>query len=97
MELDKNHIERVIQPSAELRQGSDARLRLDEIGPPNNYIFVWGIAYYDDGYGHRRFTRFCHRYKTDSMNVIENAHAPRTVSIIDADKGRYHETGNNAD
>ena len=62
------------------------------------YVFVWGIAHYDDGYGCRRFTRFCHRYAAASHNreVIHRRLVPKTVTIIDADKARYHTEGNDA-
>lgn len=57
---------------------------------PDAYCFVWGVAEYDDGYGGRRFTKFCHRYncKTDSFT------RDRVVSEADA---RQHEFGNEAD
>lgn len=79
---------RTIQPGAEMRQGcakSDWQSK-SVLGDNGNYIFVWGVVYYNDGY-ERRFTHFCHRYSVASLNVsLETKSAP----YIEAEKARYH-------
>jgi len=53
------------------------------------YCFVWGIAEYDDGFGERRFTKFCHRYNTSRKDFRS------TLQIPERD-ARQHEFGNDA-
>jgi hypothetical protein len=96
---DTQSATRVIQPGAEMRQGSD-ELNLRTIIDGQGYVFVWGVVYYEDGYSRRRFTRFCHRYAIEAVNrhvawLLDPA--LETRRIIDSDKARYHETGNEAD
>jgi hypothetical protein len=90
---------RVVQVETEMRQGSVTTMHLFDLRTTRRYIFVWGVAYYDDGYGSRRFTRFCHRYAVQAHNsdLDWEAQATRTRSLIDADKARYHPNGNDAD
>jgi hypothetical protein len=83
-----------------MRQGSKDTIKVAGIiENSEKYVFVWGITYYDDGYGVRRFTRFCHRYAVAGYNRGSNWNtlAGETQCIISADKARYHETGNEAD
>lgn len=100
---DKASGSRVMQPSVEIRQGSrDAPpiMRATTV-MPGKYFYVWGVVYYDDGYGCTRFTSFCHRYDAASRNDSTpelSMHGTRyRGSLIDADKARYHEKGNDAD
>jgi hypothetical protein len=55
-----------------------------------NALLVRGIVTYDDGFGNRRFTRFCHLYNTKA--VIGNGQ-PFTMSGKVAE---LHEFGNDA-
>jgi hypothetical protein len=96
---DPKNIDRAIQAGAEMRQGSWDRPSIREIlGAPDS-VFVWGIAHYDDGFGERRFTRFCHRYNVASRNrgVRWETKPSRTRLVFDRDKARYHTHGNDAD
>ena len=54
-----------------------------------NTLFVWGIVTYDDGFGKKRFTRFCHVYGT---KAIINRHDV----TLPAANARLHEYGNDA-
>lgn len=108
--IDDKPIDRVIQPGADMRQGSKKPyIPVSKLCTGGEYVYVWGVAYYDDGYDNRRFTRFCHRYSTASHNRevtadlsretlgVKFAGTLKTRSIIDADKARYHTNGNDAD
>lgn len=90
---------RTIQPGAQMRQGSQDYVSTTDYKFVDSYIFVWGIARYDDGYGKERFTRFCHRYSVASHDRawqrIENVNGRRI--IMDLEKARYHPKGNEAD
>ena len=99
VDKDTETVARAIQPGTEVRQGSVEKLPVTDLCNPGKYAFVWGITYYDDGYGSRRFTRFCHRYSTASYNRGTNWNLISSVtrSIIDSDKARYHTKGNDAD
>jgi hypothetical protein len=55
----------------------------------DGYCFVWGLVEYDDGYGKRRTTTFCHRY-----NCARDDFA--TSLSIDEIDARQHEFGNAA-
>jgi hypothetical protein len=55
-----------------------------------DYCFVWGAVEYDDGYGQRRFTHFCHRYNCKQPGFQSNL-------AVAAEDGRQHEFGNAAD
>jgi hypothetical protein len=64
-------------------------------GPQNElgvYVYVWGAAFYEDGFGGQRTTRFCHRY-----NLARIQKAVGVSSAIDAEHARYHREGNEAD
>jgi len=55
-------------------------------------FYVWGVINYDDGFGVKRYTKFCHRY--DCSGVTPQADGTYTI----AEKyGRHHEYGNDAD
>lgn len=94
--------ERVIHPNGSMRQGcyNDHRIPVPEIFQATDHnVYVWGIAYYDDGYGIPRYTRFCHRYTTASRNrkILPHSSAIETKVVIASDKARYHTYGNDAD
>ena len=46
-------IERAVQAGGEFRQGSKDYIAAQKIAACGEHIFVWGIAYYCDGYGER--------------------------------------------
>ena len=96
--LDPKSIQRVIQPGALMRQGT---VEIDSPFPDPilGHVFVWGVAYYDDGYGRRRFTRFCHRYhpKARTIRALRSIHDAAPREIISPEEGRYHTEGNDAD
>jgi len=83
----------VIPPGAEIIKGtiriSARRFACFKQGieTRNRFLYVWGLVKYEDGFGKKRFTRFCHRY-----NVA--AETDMRISAIDA---RHHEHGNDAD
>lgn len=54
--------DRTIQPGGEMRRSSTSTTAVRNIDDPKAYVFVWGIITYDDGFGEKRYTRFCHRY-----------------------------------
>jgi hypothetical protein len=60
------------------------------------YIYVWGAVLYDDGFGTRRRTRFCHRYDFRGFQTGGDPYWPgamiRAVGFV-----RYHEHGNDAE
>jgi hypothetical protein len=57
--------------------------------------YVWGVVYYHDGFGNRRFTRFCHRYAAIGHDPYWRTSPTRTV--IPESFARYHTHGNEAD
>lgn len=97
----RSKTERVVHPGGSMRQGSynAHRIPIKEVFEASDHnIYVWGIAYYDDGYGCPRYTRFCHRYTTASRNDINPKEVVKeSRAIIAPDKARYHTYGNDAD
>ncbi len=91
---------RTIHPDATMSQGSiaDDDILAKCVLQKSGYIFVWGIVEYLDGYDNLRYTRFCHRYARASHDrSVDRATASREgLNLINADKARYHETGNEA-
>ena len=55
-----------------------------------NSLFVWGMVTYDDGFGKRRYTKFCHQYHTKPFYGVGTFEMP-------PDAGRMYEYGNDAD
>ena len=55
----------------------------------DRWLYVWGEVRYLDGFGKRRFTRFCHRYNLAALDV--------SSLTIDPRHARYHEHGNHTD
>lgn len=92
--MDSNKPKRTIQPGVEMRQGcaeSDWPSR-SVLSDNDNYIFVWGVVYYSDGY-ERRFTHFCHRYSVASRDMDRPSPSAPWIS---AEKARYHRHGNDS-
>ena len=94
-------IHRTIQPDAEMRQGSKETFPQSLLRVSGDYVFVWGVVYYRDGYGEPRFTRFCHRYSAEGSvgqpQTIRGRRTPKELRILDKDDARYYEIGNEAD
>ncbi|HEY3778593.1 MAG TPA: hypothetical protein VGL35_11105 [Rhizomicrobium sp.] len=90
LRTDDPRVERTIQPGTFMRQGCENQLLSEVITSPGTFIYVFGVAYYDDGFGVRRRTGFCHRYATIN-------YAPDTDGMIAINKARYHVYGNSAD
>lgn len=70
------------------------------------YLYVWGAIIYEDGFGNPRGTRFCHRYNLinlrddgEPITMTGGRYAGFWLSgrSIDAEYGRYHRYGNDAD
>jgi hypothetical protein len=59
-------------------------------------LYVWGEVLYDDGFGVRRFTKFCHRYPCRSMKTPPVVFMDPLPPLL-ADGARYHRYGNDAD
>jgi hypothetical protein len=96
--IDPRTIPRVIQPGALMRQGT---VEIDSPWPDVvlGHAFVWGVAYYDDGYNIRRFTRLCHRYhpRSQTPRPLLRIGEVSSREIISPEQGRYHTEGNDAD
>jgi len=97
-EGDDVTVKRTIQPGTEMRRGSNEALPISELINPGKNAFVWGVVYYDNGYGERCITRFCHKYPTASFNRLVNwiAMYEETKIVIAKEKARFHHTGNDA-
>ncbi|TPN49989.1 MULTISPECIES: hypothetical protein [unclassified Mesorhizobium] len=92
--------DRVIQPGGEMRQGSEKpTIAMSELSVPDHNVYVYGIVKYDNGYGRRCFTRFCHRYATASRDrsLKVDSRPNKSRAFISADKARYHNYGNSAE
>ena len=55
-----------------------------------NALFVWGMVTYDDGFGNRRYTKFCHRYYTKPF-------LGEGIFELPPDAGQIDEHGTDAD
>jgi hypothetical protein len=87
----------VVTPGSVMVQAAQAVISKDDvevIKRGDSFVYVWGTIRYDDGFGGRRFTNFCHRY-----NFRGYLADPRTMdeAALSAESGRYHEWGNDAD
>jgi hypothetical protein len=60
------------------------------------YCFVWGIVYYDDGFGQKCFTRFCHRYNAECYRHIREGFFIGKWGLV-SEGAKYHQWGNEAD
>jgi hypothetical protein len=58
----------------------------------SNYIYVWGMVTYEDGFGVSRFTKFCHRYPSKEFIRIDED----ITFDIPASGARYWPHGNDA-
>lgn len=83
---DGFHGNNVIPPGTKAIQGS-SKVTLASEG----FIYVWGQVRYDDGFGQRRFTSYCHRYNRATFRRLDGAHGIRGTDA------RFHEYGNEAD
>lgn len=102
-----NMVSRVVQPADEMRQGTQEIFAVADIDNVEVFIFVWGVVYYEDGFGQKRFTRFCHRYpgarvrrRPIDFNATGMARMMGEVyeeRLIDPKDARHHQYGNDAD
>ena len=72
------------------RNGNDPLGRQFFTEKLENALFVWGMVTYDDGFGNRRYTKFCHRYYTKPF------YGAGTFEL-QPDAGQVDEDGNDAD
>jgi hypothetical protein len=79
----------VIPPGSVMKQGTNYVIVEDGNA---GYVYVWGEILYDDGFGKRRRTTFCHRYNCIMLHKMD-AHGYG----INIEDGRYHEYGNSTD
>jgi len=102
---DPINVERALQPGGEMAQGAmKPFVSVSQLIGGGKYIYVWGVAFYDDIFGKRHFTKFCHRYDSgsrDQANVTEvqrsGIKGPREAHvIIEGKKARHHYYGNDA-
>ncbi len=63
-----------------------------------HYVFVWGRVEYTDGFGNHCFTDFCHRYPwaKHSSQIVDLTGGTAIMETVDAEHGRIHHTGNDA-
>lgn len=103
---DSHRVERTLQPDTQMIEGSKQQFPIDQFitDTSKKYVFVWGVSYYDDGYGNRRKTQFCHRYhaaKSDDYWRIRKdipvGDLPVATTIIPIQEARFHTVGNDAD
>jgi len=57
-----------------------------------DYLYVWGVVNYTDGFDRPRTVEYCHRYNCKRFETTEDG-GHRIARMY----GRYHEHGNNAD
>jgi hypothetical protein len=97
-DADDLTVVRTVQPGAAFTQGTDDTPHVSAVNHGGVYIFVFGAAFYDDGYGKRRRTEFCHRYNSGSrLRYIKEMHDANGPPIIAPEKARYHTSNNDAD
>nr|WP_295470281.1 hypothetical protein [Mesorhizobium sp.] len=90
---------RVVHPSGHMHQGSEDTFPTDAAEQSDHNVYVWGVAYYEDGFGEPRFTKFCHRYSTAAYMRARDTTSLRAQArpVIASDEARYHNYGNEAD
>jgi hypothetical protein len=82
----------VLPPGTAMAQAAETQIteaQFSEIQGNQGFMYVWGAARYDDGFGVERHTFFCHTYDYRSARYIPN--------FLSADNARHHEYGNDAD
>lgn len=85
----------ILPPFTEMKRSKDCRLSAAEVQGFERTLtfYVWGEVRYLDGFGNRRFTRFCHRYPRGSGQARLN----QPVIDVPAESMRYHLHGNDGD
>lgn len=79
----------VLPIGAEWRMGSDG-IDIPQGDTKPKYLFVWGRVAYNDGFRwQKRYLTFCHRYP-----LAKRYFPPGGGFCIDAEYGRYHDSGN---
>jgi hypothetical protein len=83
----------VVPPGTEMKRSQNFKATYAEtsaLQAEKTHLYVWGEIFYSDGFGIKRFTKFCHRYSRGV--VVSMPHY-----FIRADSMRYHQYGNDAD
>lgn len=84
-----------LQPGAAITQGTETE-RWANLVVENEFIFVFGVVRYDDGFKRERFTKFCHRYRCAD---VHDAWDPSTHGYFKEARetgARQHREGNDA-
>lgn len=89
--------ENTVPPGGAMRQGGGPINLDDEVWSKRDklYLYVWGAAFYQDGFGNPRVTRFCHRYNCANIEIV--AEGTVSMRVISHKYARYHRYGNDAD
>jgi hypothetical protein len=77
----------VLPPGAHMRHGT----QMIDWNETLLWVYVWGEVRYLDGFGKKRWTKFCHRYPRIMMHKINAGFG------VELTHGRFHLTGNNTD
>ena len=85
----------VLPPGTEMKRSKDCQLSREEVDGfrTNLTFYVWGEVRYLDGFGNKRFTRFCHRYPRGSG--IPRLDQPALELLAEGVRDHLH--GNDAD
>lgn len=89
----------VIPPGTEMKQHGRSAFSADQIECFRGnacWLFVWGEVTYLDGFGVKRFTRFCHRYDARGFAIAKDG-LYKGKGVIYVEGARYHKYGNDAD
>ncbi|HXQ51140.1 MAG TPA: hypothetical protein VN802_08615 [Stellaceae bacterium] len=98
--IDETDMERgtnLLAPKAEMRRFQYRALNYDEIDLfycCDGAVYVYGIVYYFDGFGTKRWTKFCHRYDKHCFRYDAHMRPKRNLSGRSA---RQHQFGNGTD
>jgi hypothetical protein len=86
-----------LSPGVIMQQGGDLVDVATELKLPFGwYLYVWGAAYYIDGFGENRITRFCHRYNCVNTTEIMHPGGHPSGYKIENIFARYNRWGNDA-
>jgi hypothetical protein len=66
----------LIVPGAEIVGGSKPLKKedADKFDARDGYVYVWGVVEYSDGFRHRRWLKFCHRYNCAKPEELRRHH-----------------------
>lgn len=105
--IDETHFygRNVVPPGTEMKRSQNCTLDPRDImafESGASSFYVWGEVRYLDGFGQKRFTRFCHRYnRTGLVQHLTNFAGSTAQTVVSqevtAESMRYHQFGNDAD